>query len=275
VGRVGIVRPVLVVLIVLAVVAALLAVLSLGQRRLIYLPDRAAPVPTESMREAILQTSDGLRLVAWLAPPTRGDRELAVLVAPGNAGHRGHRAPLAAALADSGFTVLLLDYRGYGGNPGSPSEQGLALDVRAALAYLTSTGGFSLDRIIYFGESLGGAVVTELATEHRPAGLVLRSPFIDLATTAQRLIPFLPVRRLLRDRFPLAELLATVPVPTIVVYSDADRIVLSNQSRIVAERAAGPVRVIEVERAGHNDVELVSGTQVIDAVVELAERVSA
>src|SRR5690606_33711218 len=128
--------------------------------------------------------------------------------------NRGGRIGLARDLAAAGFTVLLLDYRGYGGNPGRPSEDGFALDARAALAYL-ATAGFTPARTIYFGESLGGGVVSELAVEHAPAGLVLRSPFVDLAAVGARQFPFLPVRLMLRDRFPVAQNVARVTVPTV------------------------------------------------------------
>ena len=98
--------------------------------------------------------------------PATADRRLAVLLAPGNGGNRAGRLGLARALAGHGLTVLLMDYRGYGGNPGSPSEEGLAADVRAAWAHLVRVQGFPAGRILYLGESLGGAVVTRLATEH-------------------------------------------------------------------------------------------------------------
>jgi hypothetical protein len=266
----GIIRS---AIIVLAVPALLLTALWLGQRSLIYFPDRAAPAPSGSAREAILQTSDGLRLVAWLVPPTRGDRKQAVLVTPGNAGHRGHRTALAAALTDAGLTVLLLDYRGYGGNPGSPTEAGLARDASAAVDYLTGTAGFAADRIIYYGESLGAAVATELATRHRPAGLVLRSPFTDLASAGSRHYPWLPVRAMLRDRYPLARHIETVPVPTTVIYGGADSVISPADSRTVAQRAAGPVRVVVLDDADHNDLELIHGPLVVQAVTELADRV--
>lgn len=268
-ARVAVLRPALLALVVLTV---LVTMIWLTQRRLIYFPDRGSPQPAGSAREVTLRTSDGLRLAAWLVPAATGDRRVAVLVAPGNAGHRGYRAPLAAGLAGAGFTVLLLDYRGYGGNPGRPSEAGLARDARAGLAYLTGEAGFPLDRIIYFGESLGAAVVAELATEHPPAGLVLRSPFVDLAAVGREHYPWLPVGLLLRDRYPLGESLSRVAVPTAVVYGSADSIIPPGHSRAVADLAGGPVRVVVVAGADHNDAALVHGAEVVRAVVELAER---
>src|SRR5690606_5677574 len=127
--------------------------------------------------EVSLHTEDGLTLGGWLIAPTGPDRGVHVLVAAGNAGHREYRAPLARRLAAEGFTVLLFDYRGFGGNPGRPTEQGLAADARAARAFLLDQAGARPDRLIYFGESLGSGVVTGLAVTHPPAGLLLRSPF--------------------------------------------------------------------------------------------------
>jgi pimeloyl-ACP methyl ester carboxylesterase len=266
------VRAGLVVAVVLAVLTGLLWGL---QRRLVYFPD-AGPVPAAGAvlpgaRDVVLQTSDGLRLGAWFLPG-RDAEAPAVLVANGNGGHRGLRAPLAAALAGRWLAVLLFDYRGYGGNPGSPSEEGLARDVRAARAHLLEEAGVPPDRLLYLGESLGAAVVTELATEHPPAGLVLRSPFVDLAAVGAAHYPFLPVRALLRDRYPVAERVATIRVPTTVVLGGADSIVPPAQSRAVATAAAGLHRLVEVPGADHNDRVLLDGDALVDAVVELAGR---
>jgi alpha-beta hydrolase superfamily lysophospholipase len=174
---------------VVAVVALLLGSLWVFQRRMIYFPS-GAPVPPASSiladaRDVRLETTDGLSLGAWFVPAVEPDRRIAVLVANGNAGDRAGRAPLARALSERGLSVLLFDYRGYAGNEGSPSEDGLALDVRAARRHLVETAGIPPERVIYFGESLGTGVVVELATEHPPGGLVLRSPYVDLAAVGR------------------------------------------------------------------------------------------
>jgi uncharacterized protein len=249
----------------------------LAQRRLIYFPNRssvpAAAAVIAGGHDVALETSDGLRLGAWLVMPPGPGRGVAVLIAPGNAGSRLDRVPVARALADVGFTVLLMDYRGYGGNPGDPSQSGIARDVRAARGYLAAKAGFAPNRTIYFGESLGAAVVTELATVYPPAGLLLRSPFTDLAAMGRHHYPIVPVRAMLRDRYPVADLIDQVMAPTIVIYGTADSIVPSGQSRAVAARAGGLIRVVSVEGADHNDPVLLDGAPVIDAVVEIADRI--
>ncbi|MPZ64688.1 MAG: alpha/beta fold hydrolase [Pseudonocardiaceae bacterium] len=262
--------------------AVLAVVLLLGgamwglQRRLIYFPDQRLPPVAEVLpggREVTLDTADGLALQAWFIPPSGPDRGMGVLVAPGNGGDRADRAPLARRLAAAGFAVLLLDYRGYGGNPGSPDEEGLVRDARAAHRYLTGAAGFPADRLIYFGESLGGAVLTRLATEHPAGGLLLRSPFTDLAAVGRHHYPVLPVRTLLRDRFPVAGPIGGVTVATTVVYGTADSVVPPEQSRDVAAAAGGPVEVTAVTGADHNDRALLDGDMLVTALVELAQRI--
>jgi fermentation-respiration switch protein FrsA (DUF1100 family) len=255
------------------IVVGVLVVLTLAylvQRRLIYLPT-GGPVPHAAdvlpgARDVRLTTADGLTLGAWYLP---GEGGHTVLVANGNGGDRTDRVALAAALRDAGFAVLLFDYRGYGDSEGEPTEAGLALDVRAARSYLVDDLRVPPDRLVYFGDSIGGAVVSELAVEYPPAGLVLRSPFTELADTAAEHYPFLPVRLLLRDRFPVVEHVRRIRVPTVVVHGSADSVVPPAQSRAVAEAAAGPVTVVEVRGADHNDPVLLTGSQVIGSVVRL------
>ena len=268
-------RALLAVAVAVGLLALVTGALWALQRRLVFFPD-AAPVPPVAVglpggREVVLRTDDGLDLGGWYLPAGHDDAP-AVLVASGNAGSRSLRAPLARALSQRGLAVLLFDYRGYAGNPGSPSERGLARDVRAARRFLLDEAGVPPSRLLYLGESLGAAVVAELAAEHPPAGLVLRSPFVGLAEVGRVHYPFLPVRALLRDRFPVAEHVARVEAPVTVVYGGADRIVPPAQSRAVAARAARLAQLVEVPGADHNDAVLVAGEPLVEAVSALASR---
>jgi pimeloyl-ACP methyl ester carboxylesterase len=258
-----------------AVAVLLLVVVALAwvfQRRLVYLPFGTPDGPASAVlaggRDVVLHTEDGLELTAWWAPATGPAREVTVLVAPGNGGSRTLRVPLARALAAEGFDVLLVEYRGYGGNPGSPTEEGLAADVRAAHRHLVEDRGVPPERLVLFGESLGGAVLTRLATERPVGALVLRSPFTSLADVGARVYPFLPVRALLRDRFPLLEHLRSVRVPVAVLAGGADEIVPVEQSRVVA--AAAGTAYVELPGVRHNDPELVSGPAVVAAVLRVS-----
>jgi fermentation-respiration switch protein FrsA (DUF1100 family) len=188
-----------------AVIAAVLALIWTMQRRFIYFPAGGVPAPSEigltDVEPVTFETIDGLSLSGWFFAASGPSPPVTVLVFNGNAGNRSHRRPLAAALQRHGFQVLLVDYRGYGGNPGAPSKNGLAADGRAARAYLAGRSDVDLSRLVYFGESLGTAVAVDLAVEHPPAALVPRSPFTSMADLGRYHYPFLPVRLLLRDRF--------------------------------------------------------------------------
>ncbi|MGM0384651.1 MAG: alpha/beta hydrolase [Actinomycetota bacterium] len=241
------------------------------QRKLIYFPD-TGPLPPaaeaiDGARDVTLATADGLELTAWYVPQSGTDTGMAVLVAHGNGGSIADRAGLAAELADRGLAVLLLEYRGYGGNPGTPSEEGLALDAEAAVAVLEDLG-HPPERTVYFGESLGTGVVARLATVHSPAGVVLRSPFTSLAEVGAHHYPWLPVRQILTDRFPVSEPLTSVTAPVVVIRGDRDSIVPTELSHRVATQA--PTLVDEVVLPGdHNDAIMVGG-QVADIVLDMA-----
>lgn len=252
---------------VLVVVVLVVGLAYLFQRRLIYLPS-IGPVPDVANvipggRQVTYRTEDGLTLTGWYAPGPGST----VMVLPGNAGDRSARLPLAVALRAREHGVLLVDYRGYGGNPGDPTEDGLIADARAARAYLLGQG-VAQDRLVYLGESLGAGVAARLAREHPPRGLLLRSPFVDLASVAAVHYPFLPVRALLRDRFPVAETVRGLGVPTTVVYGAEDEIVPPEQSAEVA--AAANARTVVVKGARHNDRVLLDGRDLLDAVDALA-----
>jgi fermentation-respiration switch protein FrsA (DUF1100 family) len=233
------------------------------QRRLIYFPS-PGPLPPASVvwpnaRDAIIETDDGIPLAAWYFPVT--EDAPAVLVCNGNGGDRSMRSGLAAALNRMGLSVLLFDYRGYGGNRGRPSEAGLATDARAAQAWLADQPG--VEKIVYFGESLGAAVAVSLATERPPAAIVLRSPFTSLVDVAAVHYPWLPVRRLLVDRYPSIERIPSIRVPVLVIAGDRDDIVPEHLSRRLFEAAGEPKRYVVVPGAGHNDPELLDGGQML------------
>lgn len=257
-------RGLLILTVGLVIVMALLVTL---QRRLIYFPGQAVPPPPADVEEVSARTSDGVVLVSWLSRD-RPDQPL-LLVFPGNAGTRAGRLPLARALRAQGIAVLLTDYRGYGGNPGTPSEQGLALDAETWRAWADVHHDGPL---AYYGESLGAGVATRLAVAAPPTALILRSPFTSLADAGRVHYPWLPAGWLLRDRFEVASRIAAVEASVLVVAGSADEIVPTEQSRAVYDAARRPKRWLEVRGAHHNDTALLTGADLIAAVVELLGR---
>ena len=246
------------------------------QRTLIYFPVDDVPPPREvGLAEVEIidfPTADGLQLAGWFVASRSSPAAGTVMVLNGNAANRAARAPLAAALRDRGYQVLLFDYRGYGGNRGAPTEAGLAADARAARAYLLGRPDVDASDLVYFGESLGSAVATTLAAQHPPAALVLRSPFTSLAAVGRVHYPWLPVGLLLRDRFASLDSIGHVGCPVLVIAGDRDRIVPVDQSRRLYHAARAPKDLVIVAGADHNDPALGAGEAMITAVAGFLSR---
>jgi fermentation-respiration switch protein FrsA (DUF1100 family) len=162
--------------------------------------------------------------------------------------------------------VCLFDYRGYGGNAGSPSEAGLMRDAHAVGAAVAGRAGVDAGRIVLLGESLGTGVAVALAADVRPMALVLRSPFTSMADVAAHHYWFLPVRRLLWDRYDSLARIGVLACPVAIVAGDGDRVVPFALSRRLYDAAPEPKTFITVRGADHNDFGLCAGDQVIDAV---------
>lgn len=176
-----------------AACAALLGIVFVLQGHLIYFPDlgRQILLTPKDVGLVWLTTEDGVRIEAWYvpAPAARG----AALLAHGNAGNISHRVDYALMFHRLGYSLLLLEYRGYGRNEGKPSEEGTYADARAGWRHLVAERGFPPERIVLVGESMGGAIVARLAADERPGALVLASSFVSVPELAAEL--FLGCRR--------------------------------------------------------------------------------
>jgi uncharacterized protein len=258
-----------------ACVVVFLVVLWLAQRSLIYFPHGQVPAPAAvgltTAEIATFTTDDDLDLEAWFVPAREPSADRTIVVFNGNAGSRAHRAILAASFAERGFATLLVDYRGYGGNPGLPSESGLYRDARAALKYLASRGDVNMSRVVYFGESLGAAVAVKLATEFQPSALILRSPFSSMTRVGAHHYPLLPVRQFLRDRYPSIDRIASITCPLLVIAGDDDRVVPFDDTQRLFDAAHEPKQMVVIEGADHNDEELMWGPKVIGAVARFLQ----
>lgn len=244
-----------------------LALLWFGQRRLIYLPFGIVPplasVGLPNAEDVSFTTDDGETLGGWFVHADSAPARFTMIVFSGNAGNRSFRAQLAASFARHGVATLLFDYRGYGGNAGRPTEEGLARDARAALRYVMTRPGIDTTRIIYFGESLGAAVAIRLATEVQPHALVLRSPFTSLTEVGGHHYPFLPVKLMLRDRYPSIDRVALLTCPVLVIAGDRDSIIPVEQSKRIYEAITAPKELVIIPGADHNDEALFDVSQVI------------
>lgn len=282
--------------VIYGVVVSLFGIL---QRSLVFVPTRAARlVPSEWLaaperaRPVQLTTHDGLSLNGWyfaadgrVSTDDEFRRVLAagrplVLYFCGNGGHRGHRADDYEVLHAAGADVLVFDYRGFGDNPGQPTEADLARDAQEAWNFALALPGVTRERVVVFGESLGGGVAVRLSAwaceqETPPAGVILRSTFTSLVAAGEHLYPFLPVSLLLIDRFDSLSRIANVNCPLLSLHGTQDEIVPFAMGRALFEAApdvsASGVRkrFVELSAVGHNDYLPAARQEMLSAVRDL------
>lgn len=219
-----------------------------------------------SGQDVWLSTGDAVRIHGWWFDAGAGSPVLLVL--HGNAGHIGDRTPIAEGLLERRVSVFLLDYRGYGQSEGRPTEEGVRLDALAAYEFAAAAAGRS-QRLVLFGQSLGGAVAAQLAAERPVGGLILESTFTSLEDMARAAYPFLPgfTLRRLRGHFDTRAALARVRAPIQVVHGARDEIVPLRMGRELFETAPGSPTWLEVQGAGHNDVFYMGGDRYFDDIV--------
>ena len=233
----------------------MVAALYFGQRSLLYLPDRTrpplGPLAELGYREIALTTADGLSLLSWYRPPREGGPAVAYF--HGNGGNIGYRKDRMARFAEAGLGVLLLEYRGYGGNPGAPSETGLYADAAAALDFLHQAG-IPASRLVIYGESLGSGVAVHMAAGQEIAALILETPFTRLADVASFHYPFVPVSVLLRSRFDSLSAIGRVTAPILVLHGEHDRVVPIRFGRAMLAAAPEPKEGWFSPDGGHEDL---------------------
>lgn len=233
------------------------AILVLAQRALIYFPDKAKPDLAESAIQDIqavqVETADGLTLESWYSPPK--DTMPTIVMFHGNAGNHGMRSYSMRPFADAGYGIMLASYRGYGGNPGSPSEQGLYADGRAHMEWLMETAKTPPEKIVLYGESLGSGVAVQMAGEYDAAALILQTPFDSLAKVAQARMFFFPfVRTLTWDKYANDTKVGALTLPTLVLVAGDDEIIPARSSRALLAAARDTVSVVHLDSANHNTV---------------------
>lgn len=225
--------------------------LHLHYKSRIFQPSEEAPDPAQvafPVETVTIETGDGLALTSWWHPPRVG--RSVVLYLHGNAEHVGNYVRGAAPLAAEGYGVLMLDYRGYGGNPGHPSDEGLIVDGHAALAWLESQG-YPSESIVLYGYSLGTGVAVPLAAEREVAGVILAAPFASVAEMGYASYPRWFVDLLLADRFDSIDRIDEVDERVLILHGSRDGTVPPRQSELLAAAGGANIRRLVIEDAGH------------------------
>ena len=244
---------------VVAAIAVFIAVLYGGvcvwfvfhQRELLYTPGGEVSTPAEAgapwLTVVDIRTEDGERLDGWWSPPPQGHG--VVIFFHGTPGTLKYTAWTLADLAQAGLGVLAIDYRGYGGSTGQPSEAGLKADARSAYDFVRREAPGA--RIAVFGESLGTGVAVALAVDRPVAGVLLNAPYASLVHHWQLHAPPLPYGWLLTERFDSAAVIGKINAPLMILEGTADEATPLAEARRLYTAAREPKQMIEVDGAGH------------------------
>jgi fermentation-respiration switch protein FrsA (DUF1100 family) len=230
----------------------LVGALHVLQRPMIFRADLSPSPPDRhsvpGFQEVAHRTGDGLDLRALYRPAAPG--RLTVVYFHGNADGLSGSLRVTERLAAEGYGLLLVGYRGYDGNPGSPTEHGLYADSRSAMGWLSAQGVPASDTILV-GNSLGSGPATEMAATFPVAGLVLISGYTSLPDVGAAVYPFIPVRLLMRDRFDNIGKIARVAAPILILHGTADRIIPYGHATVLAAAAGNRAQVVPFEGSGH------------------------
>ncbi|TRD11266.1 alpha/beta hydrolase [Erythrobacter insulae] len=209
-----------------------LAVLWAFQSHFIY-PAPQSPAPlTPGYQDVTLTTSDGLALRSFYREAREGLPTIVYF--HGNAGTLEAASVSNAVFADTGFGILMVEYRGYGGNPGDPTETGFYRDGDAAIAWLKKND-VAPNQLVIVANSIGGGVGTEMALRHNPAALVLIAPFTSLPDAAQDNLWWLPARLLVREQYDNAAKIPQLNLPILIQHGTADRVVPYEHGRALSQ----------------------------------------
>lgn len=189
------------------------------------------------------------KLHGWFIPAKGASKTL--LFFHGNAGNISHRGESIRIFHKAGLNVFIIDYRGYGASTGKPSEQGVYDDARSVWQYLTGERGVADSNIIIFGRSLGGVIATQLASEVKPAGLIVESVFSSAKDVARQLMPVISRLVFIRYQFDAEQMIRNVRVPLLVLHSPADDIIPFNLGKKVYDAANDPKLFYEM-KGDHN-----------------------
>jgi len=234
------------------VYCAPIAWLTIKQRDLVFRVSTLRTTPDQAgfsrAKEVAVKTADGETLVGWFVPPAKGKPFLIYL--HGNGGTLEKRALRLQRMTDDGAGLIAIEWRGYGGSTGSPSQAGLLADARAAHDFALAAGA-APGQIVVVGESLGTGPALWLAGEKKVAGVVLDSPYSAIVDVAADRYWMFPVRLVSRDPFPAADWAKRVTAPVFAVAGLDDQTIPIRYARKLMAAVSAPKTFIEIPDGGH------------------------
>lgn len=257
------------ILLAIGIYAVIVLALFLLQRFIIYKPSQDISNPKNwhvaDMQEVYLKTSDDLKLLSWYKPAEKG--KITMIYFQGNAGHIGNRGILIRPYLDQGIGVLLVGYRGYGGNPGDPSEAGFYNDAIAAWKFIKAQH-IANNCIVIYGESIGSGPAVELASNHKDVAVILQSPPSSLVELGKYHYPIFPINALLKDRYENIKKINKISAPLLILIGGVDTIVPAKLSIILFNQANQPKKMLIYNGIDHNELHHVIQKDILDFLTE-------
>ncbi len=219
--------------------------------------------------DVFFKTSDNLEINAWFVPAK--DVRYTILFSHGNAGNISHRLEKLKFFHDLGCNVFIFDYRGYGKSKGKPYEQGFYRDIQGAYNYLLSRGVKS-EQIIGYGESIGGAVIIDLASQNKVKGIIIDSSISNAKDMVKIIYPLLPYW-IFSSRWDSLKKIKSITIPKLIIHSINDEIVPYKLGRKLFENAAEPKEFLPIH-GGHNSCFFESEAILKEKVADFLKRIS-
>ena len=229
------------VLIIFFIYFLVLVFLYFFQRNLLYHPNEnnySGDQISVDIEKVKISTSDKIELLGWYHEKNLKDFKTLIFF-HGNAGSLENRIHKLNHFQDMDINFLIISWRGFSGNNGKPSEQGLYEDGRSTIDWLKKKG-VSEKNLILYGESLGTGVVTHLAQNKNFAGVILETPFTSMIDAAKKFYPYIPVNLLLKDKFENHKKIKNINSPILVMHGEADQIVPFSMGKKIYESANKP-----------------------------------
>jgi len=235
----------------LLIIGLLLSFLRYIETRTLFYPTKEIPsFPDRAnleFQDVFFKTTDNVKLNGWFVPSK--DAEYTILFCHGNAGNISHRIEKIKFFNDLGYSVFIIDYRGYGKSQGRPSEIGFYKDAKAAYNYLLSRG-IPANQIIGYGESIGGAVIVDLALKEKMKAVILDSTLSSVKDMIKCTYPFVPYW-VFSSRFDSESKIKSIRIPKLIIHSINDEIVPFQLGKKLYEVSPEPKDFLQIY-GGHN-----------------------
>ena len=229
------------ILIIIVIYFSFLVFLYFYQRNLLYHPNEnnySGDKILVDIKKVKILTSDNIELLGWYHEKNLKDYKTLIFF-HGNAGSLENRIHKLNHFKEMKINFLIIAWRGFSGNDGKPTEQGLYLDGSSAIDWLKKKG-IDEKSLILYGESLGTGVATHLAQKKSYAGVILETPFTSMIDAAKTFYPYIPVNLLLKDKFENYKKIKNINSPILVMHGEADQIVPFSMGKKIYEIANEP-----------------------------------